>query len=291
VTFGYPAVTLVNTYNTTIAKSHIEKSAIGIMLLGAYNNSIIQNDLVGNSNGIYLINFGSANTSNNIVVGNNITMNDFGVWNEGSSGNTFYHNNFINNSWTHVRLLSNIREIWDNGFEGNYWSDYNGSDSNQDGIGDTPYVINANNTDHYPLMGTFQSFNVYFYSYKEVDIVSNSIIKLAQMVGLSLEIDPIPWEIVLDANGQNGTNGFCRITFPNSLLNSSVYPVYVGDDVVTSRIVESNGTYTTLYFTYNQTLSDYEIQILPEFPTFLVLPLFIVATLLAIVFYKRRRLT
>jgi hypothetical protein len=34
----------------------------------------------------------------------------------------------------------------------NYWSDYNGTDSDGDGIGDTPYVINDENQDNYPLM-------------------------------------------------------------------------------------------------------------------------------------------
>ncbi|MGD8544675.1 MAG: hypothetical protein PVH12_00745 [Candidatus Bathyarchaeota archaeon] len=38
------------------------------------------------------------------------------------------------------------------GREGNYWSDYNGSDIDGDGIGDSPYIINENNTDNYPLM-------------------------------------------------------------------------------------------------------------------------------------------
>jgi hypothetical protein len=42
--------------------------------------------------------------------------------------------------------------IWDNGTTGNYWSDYVGQDVNNDGIGDSPYIINENNQDNYPLM-------------------------------------------------------------------------------------------------------------------------------------------
>ena len=45
--------------------------------------------------------------------------------------------------------------VWDNGCEGNYWSDYNGTDSNGDGIGDIPIVINENNTDPCPLMNPY----------------------------------------------------------------------------------------------------------------------------------------
>ena len=40
---------------------------------------------------------------------------------------------------------------WDNGNEGNYWSDYNGTDTNNDGVGDTPYVVDALNQDRFPL--------------------------------------------------------------------------------------------------------------------------------------------
>ena len=47
---------------------------------------------------------------------------------------------------------------WDNGTFGNYWSDYNGTDSNGDGIGDIPYYINDGNIDNHPLMFGFETY-------------------------------------------------------------------------------------------------------------------------------------
>jgi hypothetical protein len=46
---------------------------------------------------------------------------------------------------------------WDNGKEGNYWGDYltkypNATEIDTSGIGNTPYVVDSNNTDHNPLM-------------------------------------------------------------------------------------------------------------------------------------------
>jgi hypothetical protein len=40
---------------------------------------------------------------------------------------------------------------WDNGSIGNYWSNYNGTDANNDGIGESPYMMDVNNKDNYPL--------------------------------------------------------------------------------------------------------------------------------------------
>jgi hypothetical protein len=42
---------------------------------------------------------------------------------------------------------------WDNGTIGNYWDDYNGSDLDDDGIGDTPYIIPGpgGNQDNFPI--------------------------------------------------------------------------------------------------------------------------------------------
>jgi len=77
-----------------------------------------------------------------------------------SFGNYFYHNNFYAGVW-----FSNTEHlnVWDNGYPGggNYWADYTGEDlykgpyqneTGSDGIGDTPYIINENNIDRYPLM-------------------------------------------------------------------------------------------------------------------------------------------
>jgi uncharacterized protein (DUF2141 family) len=58
--------------------------------------------------------------------------------------------------------------IWDDGYPsgGNYWSDYGGTDDksgpNQDqpgsdGIGDTPYIIDENSEDNYPLINPWSS--------------------------------------------------------------------------------------------------------------------------------------
>jgi parallel beta-helix repeat protein len=102
-------------------------------------------------------------SSNNIISGNNIT-NNYGITIYDSSGNTFFHNNLINNQ--NQIYLWEASTTWDDGYPsgGNYWSDYTGVDEysgvNQDepgsdGIGDTPYIIDANNKDNYPLMEYF----------------------------------------------------------------------------------------------------------------------------------------
>jgi len=118
----------------------------GIYVSGGDSNTITGNHVEGNIVGIFL-----GDTEHNVIVDNNITGNTgHGLEIGGSSNNTIYRNRFINSTaQIYTRLSSNT---WDDGERGNFWSDYNGTDANGNGIGDTPYVVDENNQDRYPLM-------------------------------------------------------------------------------------------------------------------------------------------
>ena len=140
--------------------------------INTLNNTIIGNYITANGGqpptvgtavgGIF---FQSAR--GNTVVGNQITDNTIGIHFmsinyfpavDKRPENLIYHNNFIDNTQNIINeaiMSSLMANTWDNGSTGNYWSDYTGNDANLDGIGDTPYVIDANNQDNYSLMAPF----------------------------------------------------------------------------------------------------------------------------------------
>jgi hypothetical protein len=99
--------------------------------------------------------------TDNLVVNNDVRSNDYGgmiaLWSSNSSlNNRIFHNNFLNN--THSFIIQCNGTIWDNGYEGNYWSDHSGTDANQDGIDDTPYTLPLGGQDLHPLEATFRAY-------------------------------------------------------------------------------------------------------------------------------------
>ena len=172
-------VFLGSTTNSTITNNRLSKCLFGVNLDASSNNTISGNLITGNENGIHLRwsslnnliqgNDITANTatgiyvadsSENKIIENNITNSDRGIYTEYCGTNIIHHNNFVNNTkqWDDIGFtpwpipLPISISVWDDGQEGNYWSDYNGIDADGDGIGDTPYIVGKNNTDRYPLM-------------------------------------------------------------------------------------------------------------------------------------------
>jgi parallel beta-helix repeat protein len=150
---GY--VALVNSSNVIVKSLHLKNNLQGVLLAYTTNSHIINNSVMNNFFGIELY-----SASNNTISGNNITNNLYGVRTSYSSNNKIFHNNFTNN-YQQVGSYDSTN-VWDDGYPsgGNYWSDYedkypDASEINGSGIWDTPYVIDANNQDRYPLMDPY----------------------------------------------------------------------------------------------------------------------------------------
>ncbi len=164
---GY--VALVNCTGIVAQNLTLANQVDGIILAFSSNCTVQGNQIANNTNGIYLY-----ASPNNQFTENAITNNSYAIFIHGatiatfigytsytaSSGNHFFLNNFINNNESLYDIggayaiggaLPSVN-VWDNGTRGNYWSNYGGADANGDGVGDTHYVVYANNNDNYPLM-------------------------------------------------------------------------------------------------------------------------------------------
>lgn len=125
------------TKNITVTGNAVSDSIVGILLSGS-NQTVTKNCIAHNQQGLF---FGFNNVGD--IIPSDIVIN---------------HNDFEKN----VVQLSGCQctdpnsteppHSWDDGKQGNFWSDYNGTDANGDGIGDTRYVIDVLNQDRYPLM-------------------------------------------------------------------------------------------------------------------------------------------
>jgi len=141
-----------------LSENNVTANEWGIYLYGSGYNNVSGNSITNNKE-IGLWFFGS---SHNNMVRNNITNNQRSMYFEMKAfNNIIYQNNFVNNA---LQVFADTDSVnsWDKGEEGNYWDNYNGTDGEGNGIGDTPYIINENNQDNYPLTNVIPEFPSWF---------------------------------------------------------------------------------------------------------------------------------
>lgn len=141
-----------STNNSIIGNNITANGVYGVLLNDISSNNVVSGNNI-TASGVCGIGVPSSSNYNGIM-GNSITDNDWGIWLGGSSNNSIYYNDFVNNR-LQVYLYNLGVNAWNNSCEGNYWSDYVGTDSDGDGVGDTPYIIDSNNIDHCPLMNPY----------------------------------------------------------------------------------------------------------------------------------------
>ncbi len=154
------------------------------ILIDSSGNIISNNIVVNNTYGIRL----EFATRYNTIFNNTIRNNTYGIYNSGSESNNFYLNCLINsknyytryslfskgNSWSSPKEITYYYEGRNyTSFLGNFWSDYDGEDVDNDGIGDTPYEASKEDVDYFPLIGIWINKTIIF-----VDVTPPSVIEI-----------------------------------------------------------------------------------------------------------------
>ena len=160
VSQSYPGILLQNSsHNVISANEVLDNYGKGIVLEnGCKNNTISENNIAACMHASISIIL----SDNNRIYGNNLTSNYIGIYLGSCSGNVIYHNSFVDNT-IHVECDS-ANNTWDDEYPsgGNYWSDYeerypNAQEIDGSDVWDTPYVIDGNNQDNYPIIPEFPS--------------------------------------------------------------------------------------------------------------------------------------
>lgn len=261
----------------TVSRNNVSNNQVGICVSHAGNNTISGNTVMNNTvwySGIEWalpeiwfayspVMYGFyggivVETSGNVVVENTVGHNFYGMcvgMQTGRGNNSIYHNNFINNT---IQIDTYGQgNVWNNNFEGNYWSNYTGVDANHDGIGDSWHLINQNNTDNHPLMGVFSSFNTSLGD--QVNVISNSTVEDFEY---SESESMIKMRVASMTPAQ--TYGFGRVSIPHELMNVSHISVVIDGGLIhvlnANYSLSDNGTHRWIYFAYPHSTREIVIQ-------------------------------
>jgi len=178
---------MVRGNDNIITECAVSKGYHGIITVYAWRNQFFDNIIWYNKWQGLLFHPGYEN----IVTDNTFLKNGlYGVACTSTSwGNEIHHNVFIENGGLTAQCVDNGNNKWDDGSEGNFWSDYAGPDADGDGIGDIPYDLEGDGerSDNYPLMGYGS------YSFKTIEYRIAG--KPGNIVSFSVTMDRIETDI------------------------------------------------------------------------------------------------
>ncbi|MGA3290415.1 MAG: NosD domain-containing protein [Candidatus Bathyarchaeia archaeon] len=235
ITSNLYGITIFGSNNTVIG-NYIGGTGTGISSNYGSNNIFIGNYLKGAISAAIELNGCFNNTFvRNEIVNNNEGVNCINIMDQGTNGNLLYCNDFINNTKNvaDTEILAPIAiNSWDNGTVGNYWDDYlakypNATEIDSSGIGDTPYVIDANNEDLHPLMEPFNAFEVIASTPPKISVLSPLSLKYNESsVSLIFTLDKVANWIGYSLDGKLNitVTGNCTVTdISNGLHRITVY--------------------------------------------------------------------
>ncbi|NMA62987.1 MAG: hypothetical protein GX964_03060 [Syntrophomonadaceae bacterium] len=143
---GFALYLADNANNNTVNGNISSSNNIGIRVKNAHFNTIFNNTCSNNDHGLEI----ATKSANNMFYLNNFIDNTSGQLSLG-------FNAIAGNSWNSlIEMPYSFNGKQYNGFVGNYWGDYTGTDADGNGIGDTPYQTVETDSDNYPLMGQWK---------------------------------------------------------------------------------------------------------------------------------------
>jgi len=223
-----------------IDRNLLRNNTMGIYIVEpSSNNTVRSNMLASNGDGFHLL------STHNRIYENVFTNNSYGIFSLRSGNNSIYRNNFIENA-VQVSMNQSYTDVWNNGCEGNYWSDYIGQDTNGDGIGDSS--LPHQGLDLHPLIDPWSQFRIFAISWEggsySLATLSNSTIVYPSF-NASLK------QVSFNVTGPPGATGYCNATVPKSLLRGP-WVIFLDEDNLTApSLIVENSTHTSFHFTYD----------------------------------------
>lgn len=250
-------VRIINSETSVITTNTIT-GCVGAVHLENATDTLVRNNTIINNQGQGIRFYTPC--QNNLVTDNHFIKNDYGgmiaVMPSGQTlyNNSIFHNNFVNNTRAFTIQTNGI--IWDDGNEGNYWSDYNGSDLNQDAIGDTPYPLQLGEKDQHPLTAP-----IHFYSLaNQGETMRMEIVCEASVTEMQYSLTSNRTDLTFKTHAASlqSNSLLCRLTIPTAAL---IMPIQLRIDGVLAslRTIDQSAQQSELTFIFNVLLGDHVI--------------------------------